>query len=127
MSYPVNVKTLAEIKREEMERTIHYQEALLTANNIVAYDDSVPHPDFDAACEKFRRVCGEIQTMLGLDRFLGSYEEIELYKDREELKTDAGRSLKDDLNLYNSLCIHEGGKIGLPPPYWFKKCWGISI
>ena len=125
-NHPVNVKTRAAIKLEEMEKTIHYQEALLAANHVIAYDDSIPHPDFDEACDKFRRTCTAIRELLGVYRFLGSYEEIELYKDCEELKTDAGRALKEDLTLYNQLCIHEGNKIGLPPPEWFKKCWGIE-
>lgn len=122
----VNVRKYDEVKREEMERTIHYQEALLAANNIVAYDDSVPHPDFEAACEKFRRVCASIKAFLGVDTFIGSYEELEVYKDCEEAQTEEGKRLRNDLEFYNQLCIHEGNKIGLPPPYWFKKCWGID-
>ena len=23
--------------------------------------------------------------------------------------------------------VNHGGKIGLPPPYWFKKCWGLNL
>lgn len=109
-----------------MERTIHYQEALLTANNIVQYDDTVAHPAFEEACEKFRNTCYSIQNLLGIEVFHGGYDEIEAYKDRAEMQTDEGYKLKDDLNLYNSLCIHEGQKIGMPPPYWFMKCWGIN-
>ena len=122
----VNVTKYAEVKRRELSRTLRRQGRILEGNRLVEYDESAAHPDFDAACAKFRTVCGKIQALLGVERFTGSYDEIELYKDRAELKTDAGRALRDDLDLYNSLCIHEGGKIGLPPPRWFKKCWGME-
>ena len=126
MPYPVIVKKYEQAKREEMEHVIHYQETLLAANNIVTYDPNAEYPDFDAACAKFRATCGKIGELLGME-FHGGYNEIEMYKDTPELKTDAGKDLREDLNLYNSLCIHEGGKIGLPPPYWFYKCWGIVL
>lgn len=120
------LKTREQLRIEELEALAGYQARLLAENNIVQYDATADHIDFENACAKFRGVCDKVRALLGLTSFFGSYDEIELYRNREELNTPEGRALKEDLTLYNQLCIHEGNKIGLPPPQWFKKCWGID-
>lgn len=121
----IKVKRHKEVQEHELQLRLEYYQRLLQENNIVEFDESQPHPDFDLACEKFRTTCGKISALIG-EAFNGSYDDIERYKDNEQMKTAEGIALKDELNLYNNLCIHEGNKIGLPPPYWFFKCWGIE-
>ena len=120
------IKTKEQLRIEELEARTKYQAQLLAANHIVSYDDSVPHPDFEAECAKFRTVCAEIKEFLGLDEFYGGYDELDKYIERPELLTPEGQALKDKLNLYDSSCNHEAGKIGLPSPEWFYKCWELA-
>ena len=121
----IKIKRRAKVQQEEMEYKIKYYQKLLRENNIVEYDPEGSYPDFDLACEKFRNTCQKISEALGVS-FNGSYDDIEKYKDASNAQTEEMAKLKDDLDLYNNLCIHEGNKIGLPPPYWFFKCWCIN-
>lgn len=121
----IKVKRHKEVQEQELQLKLEYYQRLLQENNIVEFDESQPHPDFDLACEKFRNTCTQISAILG-QPFNGSYDDIEKYKDDSNAQTPEMQKLRDDLDLYNNLCIHEGNKIGLPPPYWFFKCWGIE-
>ena len=121
------IKTISykELQEKELQYKLDYYQKLLAANNIVEYDPEESYPDFDLACEKFRNVCQQISTLLG-ESFNGSYDDIEKYKDDPRTESAEFKKLKEDLELYNNLCIHEGNKIGLPPPYWFFRCWNIN-
>lgn len=122
----IKIKKYKDVQQDELKFKLAYYQKLLKENNIVEYDDAEQHPDFELACEKFRNTCFQITALLG-EQFNGSYDDIEKYKDDPRAQTEQFVKLKDDLNLYNNLCIHEGNKIGLPPPYWFFKCWGIDL
>ena len=121
----IRVKRYAKVKQEQLENKLKYYQRLLNENNIVQYDPTEDYPDFEAACEKFRTTCGKISLILG-QQFNGSYDDIEKHKDNELMQSAEAQKLIDELNLYNNLCIHEGNKIGLPPPQWFFKCWNIQ-
>lgn len=125
MEHKVKIISYKEQQEQQVQQRLEYYQRLLTANNIVEYDPEQEYPDFDLACEKFRNVCYQIGTLLSAS-FNGSYDDIEKYKDDPITETSEFKKLKEDLELYNNLCIHEGNKIGLPPPYWFFKCWNIN-
>jgi len=83
---------------------------------------------FDAACEQFRAVCGQIAEAIGDPSFRGGFDE--MYKLRESaiFGTIEGLQLADAWNGVNELCKYEGHKIGLEQPKWWYDCWaGIVI
>lgn len=90
---------------------------------------------FEAACENFRNVCGQIGTLIGQD-FKGGYDDMEVVANfiySLDLTTEQGKetairanSLVSAWSGANDFCIYEAKRIGLGQPDWWKDCWGIT-
>ena len=115
-----------QIQEQQQALMIQNQQNIINSNKLVRFSEDLDLTDFNNACQIFRDVCGQIGQLIGVEDFHGGYDELLANFDKSELNTEQGKILKEKLNLANSLCIHEGKKVGLPAPDWFFKCWGIE-
>ena len=89
----------------------------------------IPEPDysnFNAACEEFRTICGQIADVAGLPDFKGGFDEMSEFKETHAFGTSAGLQLAIAWSAMNELCKYEGSKVGLGQPQWWYRCWGLD-
>jgi len=124
-----NVMYVSKKEADERRRRALLEQTVKTieSNHLTAYDpQNTDMTKFNEACRIFRGICGEIGELLGIQNFLGGYDDLLNVKDDERLSTKEGQHLINMINLANSQCLHEARKIGLSSPDWFYMCWGIK-
>ena len=91
------------------------------------YVPPIPEPPdmtaFNAACEQFRTICGQIATAAELPNFKGGFDEMAAFQQSAVFATVQGIQLAIAWSAANDLCVYEGGKVGLRQPEWWYLCW----
>lgn len=82
--------------------------------------------EFEAACEAFRAVCREIETVTGISGFRGGFDEMVAFQKSEAASTQAGLALAIRWSAADRLCTYLAGKMKIGQPEWWKICWGIN-
>ena len=80
---------------------------------------------FNAACEQFRAVCGQIATAASFPDFKGGFDEMAEFQRSELYGTLPGLQLAMAWSAANELCKYEGQKVGYGQPAWWYYCWQI--
>lgn len=80
--------------------------------------------EFDAACVKFREVCGAIGELIGNPNFRGGFDEMAEFETSEAAMSEAGIALSIKWMAADKLCTYLASKLGIAQPEWWFKCWG---
>ena len=100
---------------------------LMRRAGYVEYVPPAPEPPdmtaFDAACEQFRAVCGQIAEAANLPGFKGGFDEMVKFQQSEIFATLEGMQLATAWNAADKLCTYEASKIGIGQPAWWYHCW----
>lgn len=78
---------------------------------------------FDGACAKFRAICAQIGTAIGVEDFRGGFDEMTVFQESSAYNTMPGLQLAIAWSAANELCVYEGAKLGLGQPEWWYTCW----
>jgi hypothetical protein len=79
--------------------------------------------EFDAACVKFREVCGAIGELIGNPNFRGGFDEMAEFETSEAAMSETGVALSIKWMAADKLCTYLAGKLGIGQPEWWYKCW----
>ncbi len=83
---------------------------------------------FDAACEQFKAVCGQIGTAIGNADFKGGFDEYASFIQSAFAQSNPAQAalLASMWAGANEYAKYEGGKLGYGQPGWWYKCWNIE-
>lgn len=83
---------------------------------------------FDAACEQFKTVCGQIGTAIGDADFKGGFDEYAAFIQSSFAQANPGPAalLASMWSGANEYAKYEGAKLGYGQPAWWYKCWNIE-
>ena len=82
--------------------------------------------DFKSCCANFREICKQIGTLIEIENFRGSFEEMTVFYAHDAFKTTQGHSLALAWAGVDEQCTYEGAKIGLGRPAWWYRCWELD-
>ncbi len=102
---------------------IVHSEQVFELDSILPPEAIADRSDFDAACARFREICGEIGKLAGNPEFKGGFDEMTAFQESVAFATTEGIRLSLAWNAANELCKYEGAKIGLGQPAWWRECW----
>jgi hypothetical protein len=79
-------------------------------------------------CDRFRAVCEQIGTFIGVETFRGGYDEIPLLANSQAAQDNPVQALMlgQLWQAADDECNYKAEVRGIPRPRWWYCCWDIS-
>ena len=81
-----------------------------------------------SCCTTFKAVCAKIATFMGVEEFLGGYDDIPLFQESEAAQANPVQALQLAM-MWKSAdddCNYRAQKLGIGRPRWWYCCWDIN-
>lgn len=78
-------------------------------------------------CTAFKAVCAQIATFMGVETFLGGYDDILAFQQSEAAQTNPVQALQLAMMWQGADddCNYRAQKLGIGRPRWWYCCWDI--
>ena len=79
-------------------------------------------------CTAFKAVCAQIATFMGVEKFLGGYDDILLFQQSEAAQENPVQALQLAMMWQGADddCNYRAQKLGIGRPRWWYCCWDIN-
>ena len=80
-----------------------------------------------SCCTAFKAVCAQIATFMGVETFLGGYDDILTFQQSEAAQTNPVQALQLAMMWQGADddCNYRAQKLGIGRPRWWYCCWDI--
>ena len=79
-------------------------------------------------CTLFKTVCNQMAEFMGVDVFLGGYDDIPMFQQSEAAQENPVQALKFGMmwKAADDECNYRAQKFGIGRPRWWYCCWDID-